>query len=95
MALNGTTKNAVVAATVTATAAVVCAGRPTGGVVTFQNQSASDIYIGDSSVSTSAGYLLRAKSSTILDSFTDSISTDPWYAVVASGSVTLIVLSTY
>lgn len=95
MALNGANKSAAVQVSVGTSATLLSAGRPTGGVIYFENQSSTDIYIGTSAVTTSAGKLLRAKSSTVLDSYSDSISTDAWYGIVASGTANLLVQETY
>lgn len=95
MAMNGANKAPTRAVTITTTQTELSAGSPTGGSRTIQNVSASDIYIGPTGVTTSNGIKLLAATSTVIQSFTDTISQDAWYGIVASGTAEVRILETY
>lgn len=96
MPMNGTTKkDANVIALNASTATPLSLGRPTNGVITFQNQSASNIRIWNANVTTSNGILLLAATATAIQSWSDSATYDAWYGIAETGTPNLHVFETY
>lgn len=95
MAANGTNKKAAaVIALNSSTATSLSAGRPTGGVIMFQNRSAINITIWNANVTYANGILLLAATDTSISSHTDSITQDAWYGISESGTPNIHVFET-
>ena len=88
VALASTIANAAV--TVTTDATLLIAARTNRKALIIQNNSAGDIYIGGSGITTSTGLKLAAGAT-----FSDYVTSAAWYGIVASSTANVRVIEVY